>query len=63
MPTPSELLERLESRHDELIRKLDELNAHIEKALADVYRKRAATTRESQPGDAPLLEQPLRHAA
>lgn len=34
MPDPRELLDRLESRHDELIRKLDELNVQIEAALA-----------------------------
>ena len=34
MPDPRELLDRLETRHDELIRKLDELNNEIEAALA-----------------------------
>ena len=37
-----ELIDRLDSRHDELIERLDDLNAQIERALADVYRKRAA---------------------
>jgi hypothetical protein len=32
--TPREALERLDARHDELIRKLDELNHQIENALA-----------------------------
>ena len=32
MPIPQELLDRLDSRHDELIRKLDDLNAQIEAA-------------------------------
>jgi hypothetical protein len=34
MADSRELLDRLETRHDELIRKLDELNAEIESALA-----------------------------
>jgi hypothetical protein len=33
--TPREALEHLDARHDELIRKLDELNAQIEAALAE----------------------------
>jgi hypothetical protein len=37
-PTPRELVERLDSRHDELIRRLDELNAQIEAALAEFGR-------------------------
>ena len=40
MPTPSEVLDRLDSRHDELIRKLDELNAQIEQALAQFAKPR-----------------------
>jgi hypothetical protein len=43
MPTPRELLDRLDSRHDELIRKLDELNAQIETALAQFGKSRSAT--------------------
>jgi hypothetical protein len=39
-PTPRELLDRLDSRHDELIAKLDELNAQIEAALAEFARSR-----------------------
>jgi hypothetical protein len=39
MPTPTlsprELIDRLDSRHEELIAKLDELNARIEAALAE----------------------------
>jgi hypothetical protein len=39
MPTPTlsprELVDRLDSRHEELIAKLDELNAQIEAALAE----------------------------
>jgi hypothetical protein len=47
MSTPRELLDRLETRHDELIEKLDNLNAQIEKALAEIFKNRAATTREA----------------
>jgi hypothetical protein len=43
--TPSEALAQLESRHDELIRRLDELNQQIEKALAEF----AATSRAAAP--------------
>jgi hypothetical protein len=38
--TPRELHERLDSRHDELLAKLDELNAQIEAALAEFGRAR-----------------------
>jgi hypothetical protein len=38
--TPRELVERLDARHDELIAKLDELNAQIEAALAEFGRSR-----------------------
>ncbi len=38
--TPRELVDRLDSRHDELIAKLDELNAQIEAALAEFGRAR-----------------------
>jgi hypothetical protein len=38
--TPRELVERLDARHDELIAKLDELNAQIEAALAEFSRSR-----------------------
>jgi hypothetical protein len=44
MPTPRELLDRLDSRHDELIRKLDELNAQIEATLAQFGKSRAAVS-------------------
>ena len=49
MPTPRELLDRLDSRHDELIRKLDELNAQIEATLAQFAKPRSAAP---QPLDA-----------
>ena len=47
MTTPREMLDRLDTRHDELIEKLDDLNAQIEKALAKIFQTRAATTREA----------------
>lgn len=34
--TPAELLGRLESRHDDLLNQLDELNGQIERALREV---------------------------
>ncbi|MCI0332632.1 MAG: hypothetical protein L0228_05355 [Planctomycetes bacterium] len=39
-PTPRELIDRLDSRHEELIQKLDELNARIEVTLAEYTRSR-----------------------
>jgi hypothetical protein len=47
MTTPREMLDRLDTRHDELIEKLDDLNAQIERALAKIFQTRAATTREA----------------
>lgn len=38
--TPNELLQRLDSRHDELIRKLDELNTQIEATLSQFAKSR-----------------------
>jgi hypothetical protein len=38
--TQRELVDRLDSRHDELIAKLDALNAQIEAALAEFGRQR-----------------------
>ena len=40
MPTARELVDRLDSRHEELIQKLDELNARIEVTLAEYTRAR-----------------------
>ena len=40
--TPRELVDRLDSRHEELIARLDELNAQIEAALAEFGRPREA---------------------
>jgi hypothetical protein len=48
--TPRELVDRLDARHDELIAKLDELNAQIEAVLAEFSRSReqpAATSSEA----------------
>jgi hypothetical protein len=39
-PTPRELVDRLDTRHEELIHKLDELNARIEATLAEFARSR-----------------------
>ena len=41
MATPRELLDRLDTRHDELIRKLDELNAEIEATLVQFTKSRS----------------------
>ena len=38
--TPRELVDRLDARHEELIQKLDELNACIEATLAEFARAR-----------------------
>ena len=42
--SPREALNELDSRHDELIRRLDELNARIERALAEIFADRDAAT-------------------
>jgi hypothetical protein len=42
-PTARELVDRLDSRHDELIQKLDELNARIEATLAEFARSRSSS--------------------
>lgn len=47
MSTSRELLDRLDTRHDELIQKLDDLNCQIEKALAEIFKSRDAIHRES----------------
>jgi hypothetical protein len=41
-PTPREALKLIDARHDELIRRLDELNAQIEAALAEFSSARGA---------------------
>jgi hypothetical protein len=51
--TPRELVDRLDARHDELITKLDELNAQIEAALAEFGRSRESQVR-SMTGDVEL---------
>jgi hypothetical protein len=51
MPTPSltprEVVDRLDARHEELIHKLDELNARIEATLAEFARSREAPAQPS----------------
>jgi hypothetical protein len=42
-PSPREMVDRLDARHEELIQKLDELNARIEATLAEFARKRVVT--------------------
>jgi len=44
--TPRELVDRLDLRHDELIAKLDELNAQIESALREFGSSRDARAQE-----------------
>jgi hypothetical protein len=51
-PTPREVLDRLDARHDELIAKLDELNAQIEAALAEFARSREQPELEGSPDSA-----------
>jgi hypothetical protein len=46
--TPRELVDRLDSRHEELIVKLDELNAQIEAALAEFGRPREVSQIENK---------------
>lgn len=64
MPTPQEMLDRLDSRHDELIQKLDELNSQIEAALAQFAKARGeeAGTQEIVQAAKPA-ERRLRRAA
>ena len=53
MPNPPltsrELVDRLDARHEELIARLDELNAQIEAALAEFGRTRECCADEDQP--------------
>ncbi len=51
-PSPRELVDRLDARHDELIARLDELNTQIEAALAEFGRSREANTGDKQSRDA-----------
>jgi hypothetical protein len=46
-PTPRDLVDRLDARHEELIAKLDELNARIEATLAEFARSRELESREA----------------
>jgi hypothetical protein len=45
--SPRELVDRLDSRHEELIKRLDELNAQIEAALAEFGRPKEAAPQSS----------------
>ena len=57
MPTPRELLDRLETRHDELLRKLDELNVQIEETLVQFGKARIdANGTGPAPIDMPVAE-------
>jgi hypothetical protein len=47
-PTARELVDRLDARHEELIQKLDELNARIEQTLAECLRKREAAREDNE---------------
>jgi hypothetical protein len=53
MPTPranpQELVRRLDARHDELLRRLEELNAEIEHALAEFVRTRDGVASDAKP--------------
>ena len=63
MSTPREMLDRLDSRHDELIRKLDELNVQIEQALAQFAKTRTASPSNAQLPEPPAGELAARRAA
>jgi hypothetical protein len=63
MPTPRELLDRLDSRHDELIRKLDELNAQVEQALAEIVKSRLLPVGHHFPGVTVYDDDGLQRAA
>jgi hypothetical protein len=47
-PSPRDVVDRLDARHEELIQKLDELNARIEATLAEFARSRAPAKREDE---------------
>jgi hypothetical protein len=47
--TPREMVDRLDARHEELMEKLDALNARIEQTLAECLRARAAASRDDEP--------------
>jgi hypothetical protein len=46
-PLPREVVDRLDARHEELIQKLDELNARIDATLAEFARTREVAPTES----------------
>jgi len=41
-PSPREMLDRLESRHDKLLERLDQLNEQIEKALCHAIQAKGS---------------------
>jgi hypothetical protein len=63
MTTPREVLDKLDSRHDELIRKLDELNAEIEATLAQFARSRTAAPPDAPSAESPADDVSIRRAA
>jgi hypothetical protein len=62
MSTHREVIAELDARHEELIQKLDALNADIERVLAEFAKSRTATPQEV-PATAPATEAPARRAA
>ena len=46
-PSPRELIERIDARHQELIERLDDLNDQIERALAEFARTRDAKPQQA----------------
>jgi hypothetical protein len=55
MTTPREMLDRLDTRHDELIRKLDALNAEIEATLAQFGKSRPEETLRSEAASSQVM--------
>jgi hypothetical protein len=60
--TPAQALDALDARHDELIRKLDELNAQIETALKE-FAVRRDTEEAASPAKPVQPQRKLRKAA
>jgi hypothetical protein len=61
--TPREALEAIDSRHDELIRKLDVLNAQIEVALKQFAVRREAEESDTQSTSPAQVPRTFRKAA
>jgi hypothetical protein len=62
MSAHREVIAQLDARHDELIRKLDELNADIERVLTEFAKSRNAGAQDTAPVE-PTAEAPIRRAA